>query len=192
MAAVDTIVVPLVFDNGNFDVAVQMALIDIQAFASIGLLSRGGHRFIARERPDVSPCTSDREYHGLCLGGRYASFPSGHTASAFGGAGLVCAHHARLPLYGGGAPDVVVCVAAASLATTASLLRVTSDRHYISDVIVGAGLGVGLGFVVPYFVHYREARRAEEASRQRLDAPTNRERNHADARHVGLVLSGDS
>jgi membrane-associated phospholipid phosphatase len=156
IAAVDTVVVPLVFDNGNFDVALQMALIDIQAIASIGLLSRGGHRFIARERPDVSPCTTDREYHGLCLGGRYASFPSGHTASAFGGAGLVCAHHAHLPLYGGGAPDAVVCVAAVGMAGTASLLRVTSDRHYISDVIVGAGLGIGLGFVVPYFVHYRK------------------------------------
>jgi len=161
IAVVDTVVVPLVFDNGNFDVAVQMALIDIQAFASIGLLSRSGHRFIARERPDVSPCTSDREYHGLCLGGRYASFPSGHTASAFGGAGLICAHHARLPLYGGGAPDVVVCVAGLGMATSASLLRVTSDRHYISDVIVGAGLGVGLGFVVPYFVHYRAANAAK-------------------------------
>jgi membrane-associated phospholipid phosphatase len=156
IAAVDTVVVPLVFDNGNFDVALQMALIDIQAIASIGLLSRGGHRFVARERPDVSPCTSDQEYHGLCLGGRYASFPSGHTASAFGGAGLVCAHHAHLPLYGGGAPDAVVCVAAVGMAGTASLLRVTSDRHYISDVIVGTGIGVGLGFVVPYFVHYRK------------------------------------
>jgi membrane-associated phospholipid phosphatase len=156
IVAVDTVLVPLVFDNGNFDVALQMALIDIQAIASIGLLSRGGHRFVARERPDVSPCTSDREYHGLCLGGRYASFPSGHTASAFGGAGLVCAHHARLPLYGGGAPDVVVCVAAVGMAGTASMLRVTSDRHYISDVIVGTALGVGLGFVVPYFVHYRK------------------------------------
>ncbi len=156
IAAVDTVVVPLVFDSGNFDVAVQMALIDIQAIASIGLLSRSGHRFIARERPDVSPCTTDREYHGLCLGGRYASFPSGHTASAFGGAGLVCAHHAHLPLYGGGAPDAVICVAAVGLAGTASMLRVTSDRHYISDVIVGAGLGAALGFVVPYFVHYRK------------------------------------
>ena len=62
----------------------------------------------------------------------------------------------RLPLYGGGASDIVVCVAAMSMATTASLLRVTSDRHYISDVIVGTGLGLGLGFALPFFFHYRE------------------------------------
>jgi membrane-associated phospholipid phosphatase len=164
IAAIDTVIVPLVFDNGNFDVATRMALIDIQAIATIGLFSRGGHRFVARERPDVAPCTTDGGYNGLCLGGRYAGFPSGHAASAFGGAGLVCAHHARLPLYGGGAPDVLVCVAAMGMATTASVLRITADRHYMSDVIVGTTLGVGVGFLWPFFFHYRELeQRTEQA-----------------------------
>lgn len=156
IAAFDTVVVPLAFDDWNFDVAAQMGIIDIQTVAIIGLFSRIGHRFIARERPDVEPCRSDREYNGLCLRGALASFPSGHTASAFGGAGLVCAHHAHLPLYGGGIQDVLVCVAASAMATTAGVLRLTSDRHYASDVLVGAAFGVGAGFALPYFVHYRK------------------------------------
>jgi hypothetical protein len=37
---------------------------------------------------------------------KFQSFISGHTLMAFTGAGLICAHHSHLPLYGGGVPVV--------------------------------------------------------------------------------------
>ncbi len=59
------------------------------------------------------------------------SFPSGHTATAFMGAELV-----RLE-YGGwwGA-------AAYTLATATGFLRMYNERHWSSDVLAGAGLGI--------------------------------------------------
>jgi len=156
LAFVDALAVPLVTDNGNWDVAWQMTMINVQALAITGLLSRGGHRLIARERPDVEPCLDDAGYHGLCFGGANASFPSGHTSGAFAGAGMVCAHHLNLPLYGGGASDPGACITMTALATTSGVLRITSDRHYASDVIVGAAIGAGAGFALPMLVHYRE------------------------------------
>jgi len=156
LAFVDALAVPLVTDHANWDVAWQMTAINLESIAITGLLSRSGHRLIARERPDVAPCQEDAGYHGLCFGGSNASFPSGHTAAAFAGAGLVCAHHLNVPLYGGGASDPAACVTMTALATTSGVLRITSDRHYASDVIVGATIGAGAGFVLPMLVHYRK------------------------------------
>ncbi|MGH8431677.1 MAG: phosphatase PAP2 family protein [Solimonas sp.] len=156
LAFVDALAVPLIADHANTDVAWQMTVINLQALAITGVLSRGGHRIIARERPDVAPCQDDSGYHGLCFGGGNASFPSGHTSGAFAGAGLVCSHHLNLPLYGGGASGPAACVTMTVLATTSGVLRITSDRHYVSDVIVGAAIGAGAGFALPMLVHYRE------------------------------------
>jgi membrane-associated phospholipid phosphatase len=155
-AMVDTIAVPLFFDNWNGDVTWQLLMINLQAQAITGVLTRGGHRLVLRERPDVAPCLEDPEYHGLCLGGRNASFPSGHTSGAFVGAGLVCAHHLNLPLYGGGAADIAACAVNAGMATTSGVLRLIADRHYLTDVIVGLAIGAGAGFALPMLLHYRK------------------------------------
>jgi membrane-associated phospholipid phosphatase len=39
---------------------------------------------------------------------------------------------------------------AIGLASTVSLLRVTSGAHFISDIVVGAAVGSTLGYVIPY------------------------------------------
>ena len=44
-------------------------------------------------------------------------------------------------------------------------LRIMSDQHYASDVITGAILGTGIGFAVPYFLHYRRGSSGQEPSR---------------------------
>jgi hypothetical protein len=38
------------------------------------------------------------------------------------------------PLYGGGAPDVAVCVATTAMAVGNGFARIVADRHYASDV----------------------------------------------------------
>jgi membrane-associated phospholipid phosphatase len=164
LALVDGALVPVVTDDFNWDVAWQMSVINLQAIAVTGLLSRAGHRYIARERPDVRPCQEDGGYHGLCFGGSNASFPSGHTSAAFAGAGLVCAHHMHLPLYGG-TSDTVACVASMTLATGSGVMRIVSDRHYASDIIVGAAIGTGAGLGLPLLLHYRggESRKTTRA-----------------------------
>lgn len=157
LLVVDTLVVPLLTDNWNIEVALHSSLITIQAQALLGMLGVAGRKFIARERPDVEKCRGDPNYDNLCFRGITASFPSGHTSVAFASAGLSCAHHLAMPLYGGGWPDVLACVTNMGLATTVGVLRVRSGRHYLTDVLAGATLGVSAGFLVPWYLYYRSS-----------------------------------
>lgn len=63
------------------------------------------------------------------------SFPSGHTATAFMGAHIFHKEYKhRSPFYS---------IAAYTLATFTGVLRQLNDRHWISDVFAGAGIGIG-------------------------------------------------
>ncbi|WP_136480613.1 phosphatase PAP2 family protein [Cognatitamlana onchidii] len=63
------------------------------------------------------------------------SFPSGHTATAFMGAHIFHKEYKhRSPFYS---------IAAYTLATFTGVMRQLNDRHWISDVFAGAGIGIG-------------------------------------------------
>jgi membrane-associated phospholipid phosphatase len=150
----ESALVPLAFDDGNWKIAWELTAMNLQAASVTALLTRFGHRVILRERPDTEPCEADPEYSQTCGSRSNASFPGGHGSAALLGAGLVCAHHSQLPLYGGGLPDVAVCVAATSMALVSSVARLSADRHYASDAIAGALIGVSAGFGMPVLLHY--------------------------------------
>lgn len=63
------------------------------------------------------------------------SFPSGHTAFAFAAATILHKEYGqtRSPLYS---------IAGYSLATITGVGRVLNNRHWVSDVLVGAGIGI--------------------------------------------------
>lgn len=153
-AYVDSALVPVIADRGNFDVAWQMTLISLQASAITGVVTRGIDRLAVRRRPDVAACSLDPEYHEMCFQGPNSAFPSGHTSGAFVGAGLVCAHHLNLPLYGIRGADVAACAVATGMATATGVLRVMAHRHYVTDVIAGAAAGALPGFALPMLGHY--------------------------------------
>ncbi len=154
MLWVDVAVV-LLTDRLNIETAWYMTVINLQSAALVGMVSRLGHRFVGRERPDVQPCRQNGEYSDSCTPSSTSGFPSGHSSASFMGAGLVCAHHLNLPIYGGGAPDYLACGAAVAMAATNAVARLVADRHYLSDVIVGVGLGLAGGFMLPLLAHYR-------------------------------------
>ena len=67
-------------------------------------------------------------------GSTYNSFPSGHTTTAFVGAEMMNQEFGwRSPWYS---------VAGYSMATATGVLRVMNNRHWLSDVIAGAGIGI--------------------------------------------------
>ncbi len=68
-------------------------------------------------------------------------FFSGHAAISATGAGLTCANHTRIALWGNRVADISACVLASLNALTTATTRVVADRHYASDVILGAGVG---------------------------------------------------
>jgi len=152
---VEGIALPLFTDDWNWYAAWQLTALNAQAVSVVALLTRAGHKFVARERPDVDPCTDDPDYNGTCFGGSFASFPSGHSSAAMVGAGVSCAHHAYLPLLDGGPADLSVCLAASAMGVTNGIARIVGDRHYLSDVIVGQLLGWGVGFGMPALLHYQ-------------------------------------
>jgi membrane-associated phospholipid phosphatase len=156
MQLVDTLIVTWWYhDKGS--TALQMGLIDLQTIsfsASLNSLVAGA---IGRERPygralcDKEPDASSSD----CLGNnRYRSFFSGHATAAFTLAGLTCVHHINLPLYGGGPVEAIPCVATMAAAGGVAMLRVASDQHYLSDVLMGAAFGTASGFAIPYLFHY--------------------------------------
>jgi len=98
---------------------------EIIMFASVGILKNTTHVV----RPDGS------DHH---------SFPSGHTAQAFLGAVMIQREY--------GHKSIWYPVAAYTVATSVGVLRVLNNRHYTSDVLVGAGIGM-LSAHIAYWTH---------------------------------------
>jgi membrane-associated phospholipid phosphatase len=67
-------------------------------------------------------------------GSTYNSFPSGHTTSAFTGAELMNQE------YGG--TSVLYSIFGYGVASATGTMRMMNNRHWMSDVLVGAGLGM--------------------------------------------------
>jgi hypothetical protein len=67
-------------------------------------------------------------------GSTYNSFPSGHTATSFMGAMFMWEEYKDVsPWYG---------IAGFAVAATTGTLRMYNNRHWLSDVVAGAGLGI--------------------------------------------------
>lgn len=86
------------------------------AYAAMGLMVNVTKYAVREKRPDS---------------GARNSFPSGHTATAFMGAELVRKEYGNA--YGAGAYV---------FATGIALLRLYNDRHWLNDIIAGAGVGI--------------------------------------------------
>ncbi len=141
--------------HGNSDVAWQMAMINAQSYAVSGLAQQVTKRVFKRARPyeqncGVDPTQTDCEEDGS----KNESMISGHAAMAFTAAGLMCAHHENLPLYGGGTADDLACGIALGAATATGALRIAADKHYVSDVVAGAAVGLVSGYLLPKWLHY--------------------------------------
>jgi membrane-associated phospholipid phosphatase len=67
-------------------------------------------------------------------GSSYTSFPSGHTAEAFASAEFMRMEYKKVsPLYG---------IAGYLMAGTTGYLRMYNNKHWFSDVVAGAGVGI--------------------------------------------------
>jgi len=89
------------------------------AMVSNGLITVGMKRAFGRERPN---------------GSDYYSFPSGHTSHSFTMASIAN------ELYGKN-----IGLISYGLATLVAVSRMNDNKHYLSDVIFGAGLGTAVG-----------------------------------------------
>ncbi len=140
--------------RGAGETAFQMSMINAMSFSVNGLVTELFKGLVKRERPWVTNQCSSPEMQGDPSCRDTKSFLSGHSSIAFTGAGLVCAHHQALPLYGHPVADGAACAVALAAATATGALRVVSDKHYTSDVFAGAALGLASGYLLPKILHY--------------------------------------
>jgi membrane-associated phospholipid phosphatase len=96
-----------------------------------GLLSQLIKHLFGRARPSLYEIVGPFHFDAFAFTSRYASFPSGHSVTAFAAATAIgwFAPRLRWPLYG--------------LAALVALSRVALGAHYPSDVLAGAMLGIG-------------------------------------------------
>jgi membrane-associated phospholipid phosphatase len=71
------------------------------------------------------------------------SFPSGHTAIAFTNAALLYYEYKDSNLWYASSGFL--------FATATGILRIANNRHYTSDVLTGAGIGLASGLIVSYW-----------------------------------------
>ena len=76
-------------------------------------------------------------------------------------AAVTCSHHLNLPLYGEDTA-AVPCATGFLMAGMTGALRMVGDKHYLTDVLVGAVVGTAVGFGLPYLFHYRHGSSLDE------------------------------
>jgi hypothetical protein len=106
---------------------------------------------VGRERPFVNALPVDQRSQTAHPSDNNTSFYSGHTTRAFT---LAVATGTVASLRGYRWAPWIWAVGL-TLATANGYFRIAADKHYFSDVLVGAVTGAAFGFSVPYFFHGR-------------------------------------
>jgi membrane-associated phospholipid phosphatase len=146
-------------------------LVAVQSASFAVLLNTAVKLVAARERPFLHVRPVERED---CLPspqpgaapGNYLSFYSGHASAAFA-AGVSAGAVASMRGY---RLAPLVWGAGLAGATTTSYLRIAADRHYFSDVAVGAATGIAAGVLVPFLLHPRKSGNEQPAAAPRRAA----------------------
>ncbi len=121
----------------------KMLLLNVEVFTVNALITSIVKLIAARERPgiafgsySVAELKSDS----------YQSFFSGHASIAYSlstTAAMILADSYRKN-------SALIWTGALSIATFTSYLRIAGDRHYFTDVVVGAVVGMAIGYIIPY------------------------------------------
>jgi len=132
------------YRRGAPEVGWENALLVTEATSVAMLLDTGVKYAVGRQRPDA--------WRGRAEGARSdrnLSFFSGHTTFAF----AVASSSSTLLLSQEAPHARTYTVLAFGAAATVAYLRVAAEKHYPSDVLVGAGVGTLVGWAIPHYFH---------------------------------------
>jgi membrane-associated phospholipid phosphatase len=133
-----------------------MFVINTQAFSLSYAMYNIAKRAAGRERPYGAQCDTDSNASKCNSTTRFKSFFSGHTTMTATGAALICAHHTQLRLYRDPVADTATCAAAVGVTTATAVLRMASDNHWATDVLMGHLMGYVSGYLLPTLLYYKE------------------------------------
>lgn len=135
-------------DGGMRGVA-EDALLIAEAAALAADVNQLTKLIAGRERPFVHALSPEQKSLTPNPSDNNLSFFSGHSSEAFA---LAAASGTVATMRGYRWAPLAWSVGGAIAATTA-YLRIAADKHWLTDVVVGAVVGAGIGFAVPYFFH---------------------------------------
>jgi hypothetical protein len=176
-AAADPVIAGL---SHGWDVGSQMLLINLESYGAYSMVLWGAQYVIRRRRPAARACDGGGgpAEPGDCSSPESVrAFIGGHTGFVSTTAALTCIHHAYMPLFGDGFANQFPCaywVTASALVFTA---RAVNGDHYLSDDILGLGVGMLAGGLLPWALHYAHG-----------PGPWGQEHEPADARVTGVAL----
>lgn len=112
-------------------------LLASQAYITAGLIETVLKELTRRERPFYIPpgATEPRgRFHGPFYGSgnEFKSFPSGHTTVAFAAATVYAMEYKK---------TIIVPIVSYAAASLVGLSRITENKHWATDVVIGATLG---------------------------------------------------
>ena len=117
----------------------QIALGGTQAFIMAALSAQVFKHIFHRHRPNQNNPPNPYLWEGPFSGFNYTSFPSGHTTAAFAIASMMSLVYKD---------KIWIGILSYSLATGVGLSRVYDNKHWPSDVLIGAALGYAIGRTV--------------------------------------------
>ncbi len=102
-----------------------------------------------RERPWFHAITDPDAKEAQRTANAVSSFPSGHTSTAF----ALGASAGTIATMRGYRLAPLVWIVGMAIGATTAYLRMAADRHYFTDTLAGAALGMGVGVGVPVLFH---------------------------------------
>ena len=151
----------------------RMARMGLRMLAAHSLATMAkllGKNLVDRTRPGALKDKAYRMERGTSHDGRLRSMPSGHSAGVTAVAGAVAEDY----------PALQLPAALASAAVAAA--QPPSRNHYLSDVVVGAGIGIGVAAIARWLIPPQDELEAQprparlSARRQGRSFPTGRGR----------------
>jgi membrane-associated phospholipid phosphatase len=125
------------------------ALLVAEASVVAGDLTQLTKLLVGRERPFVHALAPEDKALTRQPADNNLSFFSGHASETFA---LASASGTIATMRGYRWAPVVWSVGGVVAAVTA-YLRIAADKHWLTDVVVGAAVGAGVGFALPYVFH---------------------------------------
>ena len=143
------------YNDVSSEATFQAFLVTTQSLSAAVATTSVLKYLIARKRPGIARSCSNNDPF-KCPETENLSFPSGHTTVAFTAAFSTCVNHKHLAFYGDGTANQLPCYLSLGAATATGLLRVVGARHYGTDVLAGAVIGFGAGYLLPKLIHYND------------------------------------